>query len=60
MRRAGLTPSEIPAAANLYGLGWSVAQLGARFGVDAATVWRALRATGVEMRLPSQRPARSE
>jgi lambda repressor-like predicted transcriptional regulator len=46
LRRAGLAPSDIPAAATLYGQGWSLAQLGTTFGVDAATVWRTLRAAG--------------
>jgi lambda repressor-like predicted transcriptional regulator len=60
LRRSGLVPADIPAAASLYDQGWSLARLGERLGVDAATVWRALRAAGVEMRMPSQRPARSE
>ena len=50
LRRVGLTPDEIRAAARLYRQGWSCARLGARFSVDPATVWRALRAAGVAMR----------
>jgi hypothetical protein len=37
-------------AADLCRQGWSLVQLGARFGVDSSTVWRALRDTGVTMR----------
>jgi DNA-binding MarR family transcriptional regulator len=51
LRRAGLTPDEVSAAALLYRHGWSLARLGSRFGVDPSTVWRALRAEGMGMRL---------
>jgi CENP-B N-terminal DNA-binding domain len=47
LRRTGLAPAEISAAARLHSQGWSLARLGAKFGVDAATVWRALRAADV-------------
>ena len=40
MRQIGLAPKDISMAASLYGHGWSLARLGARFGVDAATVCR--------------------
>jgi hypothetical protein len=53
-RPVGLTPTEIPEAASLYGQGWSLVRLGEAFGVDASTVWRALRAAGVVMRHPGQ------
>jgi transposase len=53
-RPVGLTPTEIPEAASLYGQGWSLVRLGEAFGVDASTVWRALRAAGVVMRPPGQ------
>jgi hypothetical protein len=53
LRRPGLVPNEIPAAAKLYSQGWSLARLGSKYGVDPATVWRALRAAGVAMRPPS-------
>ena len=43
LRRAGLAPAEIPTVALLYSQGWSLSRLGAKYGVDAATVWRALR-----------------
>jgi hypothetical protein len=55
LRRAGLAPEDIQAAASLYGRGWSCARLGAMFGVDSTTVWRALQADGVLMRPPNQR-----
>jgi lambda repressor-like predicted transcriptional regulator len=50
LRRAGLEPAEIISAACLYDLGWSLARLGAKYGVDSTTVWRALRTAGVAMR----------
>jgi DNA-directed RNA polymerase specialized sigma24 family protein len=43
LRLAGLEPEEIQAAARLHSEGWSLARLGEKFGVDPATVWRALR-----------------
>jgi hypothetical protein len=36
VRRAGLAESEISAAAHLYSQGWSLARLGAKYGVDQA------------------------
>ena len=45
-RARGLTARQVREAALLYGDGHSVAQLGERFNVHAATVWRALRAEG--------------
>ena len=50
LRRAGLAPEDIQAAANLYSRGWSLARVGAKYSVDATTVWRALRTAGVVMR----------
>jgi hypothetical protein len=55
LRRAGLAPKEIAAAAHFYRQGWSLARLGAKYGVDPATVWRALLAADVIMRSPSLR-----
>jgi hypothetical protein len=55
LRRAGLVPHDIPMAARLYSQGWSLARLGSKYSVDPATVWRALRAAGVEMRSPNAR-----
>jgi transcriptional regulator of aromatic amino acid metabolism len=52
LRQAGLAPADIPTATQLYGQGWSCAQLGTRFGVASTTVWRSLRAAGVVMRPP--------
>jgi lambda repressor-like predicted transcriptional regulator len=53
LRRAGLAPEEIPTVADLYSQGWSLAKLGARYGVDSTTVRRVLRAAGVIMCSPS-------
>jgi hypothetical protein len=50
LRRPGLASDDIPAAASLYRQGWSCARLGERFGVDAATAWRALCSAGIAMR----------
>ena len=58
-RPVGLTPTEIPEAAWLYGQCWSLVRWGEAFGVDASTVWRALRAAGVVMRHPGQSRARA-
>jgi hypothetical protein len=55
LHQAGLAPEEIPTVADLYAQGWSLARLGASYGVDSTTVWRALRASGVVMRPSSQR-----
>jgi DNA-binding IclR family transcriptional regulator len=55
LRRTGLAPVDIQVAASLYGQGWSLARLGAKFGVDSTTVWRALRTAGMLMRSPNQR-----
>jgi transposase-like protein len=50
LRRSGLAPADIQAAATLYDQGWSCARLCTKFGVDSTTVWRALREAGVVMR----------
>jgi hypothetical protein len=50
LRRAGIAPEEVPAAARLYRQGWSLPRLGERYGVDTSTVRRALRIAGVVMR----------
>ena len=42
-------------ARQLYRSGSSLAQVGERFGVDAATVWRTFRRLGVQMRNPWER-----
>jgi hypothetical protein len=56
LRRVGLAPDDIPAAGRLYAQGWSLARLGAEYGVDSTTVWRALLAAGVAMRNANNRP----
>ena len=58
IRKTGLVPEVIPVVARMYSQGWSCARLGDLFDVDASTVWRALRATGLTMRSPSERPSR--
>jgi hypothetical protein len=59
LRRSGLVREVIPIVARMYSQGWSCARLGDLFDVDASTVWRALRAAGLTMRSPSERPSRS-
>jgi len=54
-RQVGPAPEDITTAALLYGQGWSLARLGERYSVDSTTIWRALRAAGVEMRSSGQR-----
>jgi hypothetical protein len=57
MRRQGLTNDQVDHAVVLYAQGSSLARIGARFGVDPATAWSALRTRGVPMRYRSD-PAR--
>jgi lambda repressor-like predicted transcriptional regulator len=54
-RRSGIAQEDILTAARLYDQGWSLMKLGAKYGVDSTTVWRALRAAGVVMRSPNYR-----
>jgi transposase len=58
IRKTGLVPEVIPVVARMYSQGWSCARLVDLFDVDASTVWRALRAAGLTMRSPSERPSR--
>jgi transposase len=58
LRRSGLVSEVIPIVARMYSRGWSCARLGELFGVDASTVWRALRVAGVKMRPSSSRVRR--
>ena len=55
LHQNGLAPDEVQAAARLYRQGWSLMKLGAKYGVDSTTVWRALRAAGVVMRPSNHR-----
>ena len=48
-RRAGPRDAELEEAASLYRQGWSLADRRKMFGVDPATVWRRLRAAGVNI-----------
>jgi len=42
LRQAGLAREVVPMAARFYSQGWSLAQLGAKFGVDSTTVMDAV------------------
>jgi IS30 family transposase len=50
LRRQGLDPPDVTHAQILYAQGWSLARIGTRLNVDAHTVRRALKATGIRMR----------
>jgi DNA-directed RNA polymerase specialized sigma24 family protein len=50
IRNQGLSDDQIAEAAQHYASGLSLAKIGARFGVDHGTVWRALKKRGVKMR----------
>lgn len=50
LRRRGLGAEQIDEAVRLYGEGWSLMRIGARFKVDSTTVWHRLRERGVRMR----------
>jgi hypothetical protein len=56
MRRRGLSGEQVDEAVHLYGLGWSLARVGARLGVDATTVQARLRERGIAMRDAQGRP----
>jgi hypothetical protein len=49
-RRAGVIERHLTEAAELYSTGWSLANVGRHFNVDAGTVWRAFRRAGVPTR----------
>jgi len=50
MRGVGLDLAHVERAVSLYDQGWSVARIGSQLGANGGTVWRALRAQGVQMR----------
>jgi hypothetical protein len=50
LRQRGLMEHEIAEAATLYGAGWSLLQVGQRFGVDARTVADTFRRHGLPVR----------
>ena len=50
MRNQGLNDGQIEEAQQLYEIGWSLARVGEKFGVDHGTVWRQLVKRGVQMR----------
>ena len=55
-RPRSMTEAEITEATHLYADGWSCARIGAELGRNHGTVWRALQATGLELRRPWDRP----
>lgn len=57
MRRQPFLDQEVDEAARLYASGLSVAAIGLRLGAHPSKVWRALRARGVTLRPPRNRPA---
>lgn len=59
MRRQPLSEPEVDEAVRLYASGLSVAAVGLRIGANPSTVWRALRARGVALRPPRNRPPAS-
>jgi hypothetical protein len=59
MRGHGMTDDDLPAAAELYCRGATLAQLGKRFGVSPNAVRRALKSAGIVMRPRGGRKPRS-
>jgi hypothetical protein len=59
MRSHGMTDGDLPAAAELYCRGATLAQLGKRFGVSPNAVRRALKSAGIVMRPRGGRKPRS-
>lgn len=56
MRRQPFSDQEVDDAVRLYASGLRVAAVGSRLGVPPSKVWRALRARGVVLRPPRNRP----
>jgi hypothetical protein len=56
MRRQPFSEQEIDKAVHLYVSGMSVAAIGSRLEAHPSKVWRALRARGVALRPPRNRP----
>jgi hypothetical protein len=50
MRRRSLSPGQVDTAIHLYNLGWSLARVGERLGVDPTTVLNRLRECGIHTR----------
>ncbi|OXM68242.1 hypothetical protein CF165_13940 [Amycolatopsis vastitatis] len=50
MRRRGLSPEQVDDAIHLYKLGWSLARVGDRLGVNHTTVLNKLRERGIPTR----------
>ena len=55
-RRQGLSPDQVQASMALYAAGWSLAQIGDRFGCDPGVVLRALARAGIPRRDSHGRP----
>jgi DNA-directed RNA polymerase specialized sigma24 family protein len=55
-RSRSLTPEKIDEAVALYAQGWSCQRIGERFGRHYSTIWLALKARGVQLRQPWDRP----
>ncbi|MDR7169691.1 Mn-dependent DtxR family transcriptional regulator [Nocardia kruczakiae] len=56
MRRRALSVEQVDDAIHLYNLGWSVARVAQRLGVDPTTVLTKLRQRGVRTRDTHGRP----
>jgi len=56
LRAQGLSNPELPEAIRLYKSGWSLQRVGDQFDCSAETVRQALRAAGVVIRGPHDRP----
>ena len=59
MRRQPFSEQELDEAVRLYASGLSTAAIGAQLGAHPSKVWRALRARGVALRPPRNRPPAS-
>ena len=58
-RRQPFSEQKVDEAIRLYASGLSVAAIGSRLGVHPTTMWRTLRARGVVLRPPRNRPPAS-
>jgi hypothetical protein len=56
LRNQGLSPNDLPRAIALYESGLSFKDVADNFACDAETVRKSLRAAGVEIRAPWERP----
>ena len=56
LRRQGIPAERLDEAVRLYGEGWSCQGLAERYGCEDETVRQKLKAAGVRMRKPWERP----